>query len=131
MSVYVSEPIEPALIGVVPSPPEVVPRNTLYVTPPVGLAFQLNTTECVPVPDKVTVDGEFVALLAIVTLAPVIAPPDVGANVTVSGTDCPGPSTVPFAIPLAVNPVPVTVTLEIVTFAFPLLVTEVVCWLLL
>ena len=130
-SVYVSEPTDEVLIGVVPSPPDVVPRNTLYVTPPVGLAFQVNTTECVPVPDKVTVDGELVALLAIVTLAPLTAPPDVGANVTVSGTDCPGVRTVPFRIPLALNPVPVTVTLEIVTFAFPLLVTEVVFWLLL
>jgi hypothetical protein len=36
--------------------------------------------------------GEPVALLAIVTLAPVTVPAVVGANVTVNVTDCPGVS---------------------------------------
>ena len=95
-----------------------------------GLASQVSTTECVPVPDRVTVAGESVASLAMFTL-PLAGPPHVGANVTVSVADCPGVSTVPFTTPLELNPVPVRVTPEIVTFAFPLLVAEVVSWLLL
>ena len=114
------------LIGVVPSLPGAVPRNTLYVTPRVGLAAHERTTECAPVPDKPITAGEFVALLAMVTPAPLTAPPEVGANVTVSVADWPGVSTVPFTIPFAMNPAHVTVTPEIVTFALPLFVTEVV-----
>ena len=77
-------------------------------------------------PDKLIVVGEFVALLAMDTLAPLTAPAVVGANVTVRVADCPGVNTVPFEIPLAVNPAPVTVTLEIVMFELPLLVIDVV-----
>lgn len=117
-------------IGVVPSPPDELPRNTLYVTPPVGLALHVNTTECIPVPDRLIVSGEFGALLAMPTL-PLLAPPDVGANVTVSVADCPGVRIVPFTMPLALKPTPTMVTPEIVTLAFPLLVTEVVICLLL
>jgi len=54
------------------------------------LAFQLSDTVCctaaTPVPDKLTVEGEFVALLVIET-DPVTAPAVVGANVTVTVTD--------------------------------------------
>jgi len=67
-----------------------------------------------------------VALLAILTLAPLTAPDDVGANVTVKVADCPGVSVVPLASPLALNPAPVVVTLEIVMFEFPLFVSDVV-----
>lgn len=87
MSVNVKRLTGDVLIGVVPSPPAEVPRNTLYVTPLVGLAAQLSTTECIPVPDRVTSAGELVALLAMLIFAPLTAPPDVGANVTVKGTD--------------------------------------------
>ena len=87
VSVYVSKETAEGLIGVVPSPPDVVPRNMLYVTPPVGLAFHVSTTECVPVPVKVTVAGELVAVLVTVMLAPLTAPPVTGANVTVKGSD--------------------------------------------
>jgi len=53
-----------------------------------GLAVQARPTVCVwtPVPDRVMVAGEFVALLAMVTL-PVTAPAAVGANSTVTGID--------------------------------------------
>jgi hypothetical protein len=98
----------------------------LYVTPLVELAVHVNTTECLPVPVKPMVRGEFVALLAILTLAPLTAPPEVGANVTVSVADCPGVRTVPLGMPLELNPAPLVVTVEIVTFEFPLFVTEVV-----
>ena len=92
----------------------------------VGLAAHCSKTESVPVPDKLTVVGEFVALLVIVTLAPLTAPAVVGANVTVRVEDCPGVSTVPFGTPLALNPAPVTVTPEIVMFELPLFVSDVV-----
>jgi hypothetical protein len=85
----------------------------------------------VPVPDNGIVVGEFVALLVMVTLAPLTAPAVVGANVTVRVTDCPAVSTVPLETPLSLNPAPVTVTPEIVMFEFPLFVNVVVSELLL
>jgi hypothetical protein len=90
------------------------------------LAVHSSATECVPVPDKLIVVGEFVALLAMVMLAPLTTPGVVGANVTVRVADCPGVSTVPLEMPLALNPAPTTVTLEIVMLEFPLLVIDVV-----
>jgi hypothetical protein len=69
--------------------------------------------------------GEFVALLAIVTLAPLTAPADVGANVTVKLADCPGVNVMPLETPLALNPAPFVVTLEMVMFEFPLFVIDV------
>ena len=77
-------------------------------------------------PDKATVVGELVALLVIVTLAPPTVPAEAGAKVTVRVADCAGVSTVPFGMPLSLNPAPVTVTPEIVMFELPLLVTIVV-----
>ena len=59
------------------------------------------------------------------TFAPLTAPPEVGANVTVRVADCPGVSIVPPETPLLLKPVPFVVTLEIVMFAFPLFVTDV------
>jgi len=85
----------------------------------------------VPVPDSAIVVGELVALLAMDTPAPLTAPAVVGANFTVSVADCPGVSMVPFEIPLALKPAPVTVTLEIVMFELPLFITDVVSELLL
>ena len=45
-----------------------------------------------PVPDKLIVVGELVALLVMVTLAPLTAPAIVGANITIRVADCPGVS---------------------------------------
>jgi hypothetical protein len=90
------------------------------------LAVHSSKTECVPVPDKPIAMGEFGALLVTVTLAPLTAPGAAGANVTVRVADCPVVSTVPLEMPVALNPAPVTVTPEIVTFAFPLLAIDVV-----
>jgi hypothetical protein len=75
----------------------------------------------VPLPLRAMV-GEFVALLATDTL-PVTLPAAVGANVTFSVADWLGDKIVPGVMPLALNPVPVGVTLEIVTFEFPLFVS--------
>lgn len=81
-------------------------------------------------PDKDTVAGEFVALLAIVTL-PFTAPVTVGANVTVKTTFWLGIKVRPGLTPLAVNTAPVMFTLEMVMFEFPLLVRVVASELLL
>jgi len=78
----------------------------------------------VPVPDKPIVSGA--VLLVTVMPAPVTAPGAVGTNDTVRVADCPGMRTVPLGMPLALNPVPVTFTLEIVMLPFPLLVMDVV-----
>ena len=76
-------------------------------------------------PDKPIVIGELSALLAILIPAPVTVPADAGANVTFRVADCPGVSTAPSEMPLALNPAPVTVMLEIVMSEFPLFVTTV------
>jgi len=70
-------------------------------------------------------------LLAILTFAPLTAPPEVGANVTVKVAACPGVSIMPLETPLALNPAPLVVTLEIVTFEFPVFLIDVVSELLL
>ena len=75
-----------------------------------------------PVPDTASVAGEFVALLAMVTL-PLTAPALFGANSTVTVADWFGVNTSPELKPLALKPVPDEPTLEMVTLAFPLLVT--------
>ena len=69
---------------------------------------------------------EFVALLVTVMPAPFTAPGVAGANATVRVAVCPGVSTVPLGMPLAVNPAPATVTPEMVMLEFPLLVIAVV-----
>jgi len=54
-----------------------------------------------------------------------------GANVTFSAAVCPGAKVVLAPAPLALNPAPVTTTLEIVTFALPAFVSVTPCELLL
>jgi hypothetical protein len=74
-----------------------------------------------PLPDKLIVAGEFVALLAKLTF-PLAAPAAVGANWTVTGTDCPAVKVSPELTPLTVNPAPETFTADIVTLEFPVFV---------
>jgi hypothetical protein len=74
-----------------------------------------------PVPVSAIVAGEFVALLTTDTL-PVTLPTAVGAKATFTVADWLGIKMVPDVTPLVLNPVPVTVTPEIVTFEFPLFV---------
>jgi hypothetical protein len=69
--------------------------------------------------------GEFAAVLVIVTFAPPTAPPLVGANVTLRAALAPAGISVPLGIPLALNPVPVTVIWEIVMLELPLLIIDV------
>jgi len=89
------------------------------------LATQFNSAECAtgwtPVPERVTVAGELVALLATVTL-PVAPTAAAGVNVTFSVAVCPGVRTCPVESPPAVNPAPEMLIFETVTFEFPALV---------
>ena len=89
------------------------------------LGAQFNVAECetgwTPVPERVIVAGELVALLATVAL-PVTPIAAAGVNVTLSVALCPGARICPVETPLAVNPAPAMLTLETVTFEFPALV---------
>ena len=73
-----------------------------------------------PVPDTEMLAGEFVALLATLTV-PETAPAVVGLNMTVKVAVSFG-ATVTAPMALAVKPVPLVVTPEIVTLEFPLFV---------
>ena len=60
-------------------------------------------------------------------MEPTALPVADGENVTFSTAVCPGVSKVLAPAPLAVNPVPLTTTLEIVRFAFPAFVRVTLC----
>jgi hypothetical protein len=95
-------------------------------------ATELGTTEIwgsTPVPLRLLVVGEFVALLLAETL-PVMLPAVVGENATVSDALCPAVSVMGVTIPDAVKPAPVTVTWEMVTLLFPALAKVIVFELL-
>jgi len=70
--------------------------------------------------------GELVALLTTDTL-PVTLPTTVEANATFSVIDWLGTKVAPGATPFVLNPAPLTVTLETVTFEFPLFVSVTFC----
>src|SRR5260221_4294560 len=84
------------------------------------LGSQVSATECElncpPLP--VSAIDSPPALLA-TAMDPAALPVSDGANTTLSAAVCPGANVVLAPAPLAVNPAPVTRTLEIVTFAFP------------
>jgi hypothetical protein len=86
------------------------------------LAFQVSATECcvgvTPVPDNVTIAGEPVALLAMVTL-PVSVPATDGLNRTPNVSCCDGANVTGVPTPLKAKPVPLMLTPEIVTLALP------------
>ena len=79
-------------------------------------------TGVTPTPLREIVAGEFVALLSTDTL-PVTLPAAVGVNAGLSAMDWLGVRTVAGVTPVALNPAPVTVTLEIVTFELPVFVS--------
>lgn len=95
------------------------------VTVDVVLAFQLNDTVCelvcAPVPDSMIVAGDPLALLVTVTV-PVALPAAVGLKTTLNVRVCVGVNVAGVPAGPTPNPVPAAVTLEIVTFAFPVLV---------
>jgi hypothetical protein len=90
------------------------------------LAFQFRATECAvavtPAPASVIVVGEPVALLVAVT-APLSFPTALGVKITLNERFCPGVSVTGVLAPFKANPVPLSTICEIVTFAFPVLVT--------
>jgi hypothetical protein len=67
----------------------------------------------------------------LIAIDPAALPVPVGANVTFSAAVCPGANTVLAPAPLALNPAPVTTTLEIVRLALPAFVSVTPCELLL
>jgi hypothetical protein len=83
-----------------------------------------------PVPESAITIGEFVALLVTVML-PVALPLDAGSNVAVSAALWPLDRISPDDTPLAPNPAPATMTLEIDTLALPEFVSVTLCVLLL
>ena len=80
-------------------------------------------------PERLIVSGEFVALLATVTL-PVALPAAEGSNVAVKVAVCPGVRMSPVDTPLALKPAPAMLTFETVTLEFPALVKVTVLLLL-
>src|SRR5258708_11981247 len=96
------------------------------------LGYQVSGPECElncpPLP--VSAIDSPPALLA-TAMDPAALPVSDGANTTLSAAVCPGANVVLAPAPLAVNPAPVTSTLEIVTFAFPLFLTTIPSELLL
>ena len=87
------------------------------------LATQFKVAECetaasAPVPDRVIVAGELVALLATVTL-PFTLAALAGVKLTLRLAVCPGVRICPVDTPLAANPAPAMVTFDTVTSEFP------------
>ncbi len=91
------------------------------------LGVQDKETVWIPAPEMAVTTGEFVALLATVTL-PVTLPLDDGSKVTVSVAACPADKISPADMPSVTKPAPETMTLEIVMSEFPAL-TSVTLWL--
>jgi hypothetical protein len=79
----------------------------------------------VPSPERVIFAGEFVALLATVTL-PDTLPAVRGENVASKVADCPGARVKPAEMPLAEYCVPETITLETITSELPAFVSMTV-----
>jgi len=92
------------------------------------LGVQDNVAECklarTPDPESEMMVGEFVASLATMML-PVTVPATVGLKVTFNVVFCPGARIIPGETPLAVNPAPEILTLEIDTLEFPALVNVI------
>ena len=88
----------------------------------------MSVTECcavIPVPDNAICNVEFEALLTTESL-PLTTPAAAGLKFTETVTDCVGVK-IALAGLLALNPLPVADTLEIVTLVFPLFVRVTNC----
>lgn len=99
------------------------PSTTL---PKLKLVGEMLIPACVPVPLKTIVSGEPVALLVTVT-APLAAPAVVGANFTERVAVCDGANVAGVVNPLTLKPVPLALTPEIWTEAFPVFVRMTCC----
>jgi hypothetical protein len=98
--------------------------------PKLNVVGEIVSPACVPVPLRAIDSGEPVPVLVTVT-APVTAPAAVGANFTARVAVCDGVNVAGVVTPLTLNPVPLAVTLEICTEAFPVFVRTMLCELLL
>ena len=98
-----------------------VPTTTLPRARVVGLTLSCPTA-VTPVPDNGIVNVGFDAFEVIVTF-PLTVPAEGGVNDTLKVALCPDVSVTGAAIPLRLNPLPLTPTCEIVTLVPPLLVT--------
>jgi len=87
----------------------------------VGLAVSAGVA-ATPVPLRVTVAGEFGALLVTVTL-PVTAPADGGRNCTLKLLDCPAVSEIGSGKVPRLKPVPLALTCDIESVPVPLFVS--------
>jgi len=81
---------------------------------------------CTPVPLRVMVEGELVALLTTATL-PERLPVEAGANATLKVVDCPAASVTGSVIPLVLKPAPVALICEMETLEFPVLEIVTLC----
>lgn len=99
----------------------VCPSTTL---PKLKLLGDIERPGCAPVPVTAIFNGEFVALLTTV-IDPVTLPAVVGANATFNVAFSAGFRVPGISIPLAVRPVPATVTDEILTAEFPAFVNTI------
>src|ERR1700758_1754186 len=86
------------------------------------VGFELRAPGIIPVPDTGMVSVGLVAVEVTVT-APLALPADAGANLTVKVALCPEVRVMGVEMPLRVNPLPLTPTLETVTLAPPVFVT--------
>ncbi len=105
----------------------VLPRPTVTF-PKLTLAGTTEICGCTPAPESTIVAGEFVALLATLTL-PDALPGAVGANCALKVLDCPGARENGKVKPLMAKPAPVTLPCEIFKLAVPELV-KVTVWAL-
>jgi len=93
----------------------------LYPDTAEELALQLNVTEwlnCTPVPDSTIVFGEPGALLVTVTV-PALLPAVAGLKSTLNDVLCPALKVIGVPAPVTLNPAPLSLICEMVTFAFP------------
>ena len=103
--------------------PPLLPIVTLPKSRLVGFAASIPGAN--PVPERVMVAGELVALLTTVTV-PVALPATVGANVTAKVALCPLGNVAGTGRPLMLNPAPLTVTWDIVIFVAAVLLIVIV-----
>jgi hypothetical protein len=102
------------------------PRISLPKFKPVVVS-EIARVALAPVPLNAIVYVGFVAALLLIVTLPVTLPEAVGPNATVKLDVCPADNVNGADIPLSLNPVPLTVALEIVTLVPPVFFNWTVC----
>lgn len=114
----------PVFVSVTPTDP-LLPTSRFPKLTPAGLA---ESCPWVPVPVRAIIRVGLVAVLVMV-IEPATAPGVVGANWAVNDVVCPAPKFNGRASPLTLNPAPLALACEIVTFVLPVFVSVTVCGL--